>query len=816
MSFCKIAKVVIEKTVYRFDKPFDYIIPLELTEQCKPGCRVTVPFGRANAKRLGLVLEVTDCKGSLDGYKNILSVVDNPPLINEEMLLMVKWLKEHTFCTFFDGVKTILPFGLNLKIVSSVVLNPNASPEAVATLSPDGGRAVAFLRKKGGSCEKSTLLKNMGLSEDSAVLNELLEKNIIEPSHFAKQNMKDPTVNMVRLLNSEVDFSILTQKQKSVVELLLDISTATVKEVCYFAGVTQAVITALEKKKLLEVFPAPAISREEDIINENPTPVTLTNEQQIAFNTLEEDLLISKPKVDLLYGVTGSGKTSVFLKLVDKTVELGKTAIVMVPEISLTPQTLSKFKARYGKRIAVFHSAMSLGQRMEEWKKAASGKAVVAIGTRSAVFAPLKNIGLIIMDEEQEHTYKSEQSPRFHARDVGKFRANYHNALLLLASATPSVESYSLAKNGKYGLVSLTHRYGNAVLPEVVTVDMRREATNGNVGLFSRELVTKLSETLANGKQAIVLLNRRGHNTYISCPSCGGVFNCPNCSISLTYHSANKRLMCHYCGSSFPKPEECPICKSDKLRFSGAGTQRADEELMALFPNAKILRLDADTTMSRDAFEKGLKAFSNGEYDIMLGTQMVAKGLDFPNVTVVGVLSADQSMYSDDFRAFERTFSLLTQVIGRSGRGEQPGLAVVQTSTPESEIISLACEQDYDSFYNTEILTRKLMVYPPYCDIIMLGISAPTQNGAKQGAELLLELVKQLPSKSDNKVKMIVLGPTAASVPRVQGKYRQRILIKTKNNALFRKLMSEVMVQFFEKAGKDVSAFLDVNPESII
>ncbi|MBQ4154703.1 MAG: primosomal protein N' [Clostridia bacterium] len=816
MSFCTVARVVIEKTVYRFDKPFDYIIPLELIEKCKPGCRVTVPFGRANAKRLGLVLEVIETKGSLEGLKNILSVIDSPPLINEEMLLMVKWLKEHTFCTYFDAVKTLLPFGLNLKIVSSVALNANASAESIASLSQDAGRAVAFLRKKGGSCEKSVLLKNMGLSEESAVLSELIEKKIIEPSSFAKQNMKDPTVTMVRLINVECDFSGLTAKQKSVVDLLLDISTATVKEVCYFAGVTQAVLTALEKKKIVEVFSSPVISREDVYVDQNAVPITLTEEQKKAYYTLEGDLLIGKPKADLLYGVTGSGKTSVFLKLVDKTVELGKTAIVMVPEISLTPQTLSKFKSRYGKKVAVFHSAMSLGQRMEEWKKAASGKAVVAVGTRSAVFAPLKNVGLIIMDEEQEHTYKSEQSPRFHAREVAKFRANYHNALLLLASATPSVESYSLAKSGKYGLVSLPHRYGNAVLPKVITVDMRREATHGNVGLFSKELVTRLSEALNDGKQAIILLNRRGHNTYISCPSCGSVFNCPNCSISLTYHSANKRLMCHYCGSSFSKPERCPTCKNDKLRFSGAGTQRADEELAALFPNARILRLDADTTMSRDAFEKGLKAFSEGEYDIMLGTQMVAKGLDFPRVTVVGVLSADQSMYSDDFRAFERTFSLLTQVIGRSGRGEEPGLAVVQTSTPESEIISLACEQNYDGFYNTEILTRRLMVYPPYCDIVMIGISASTQSGAKQGADIMFELVKNIPSISENKVKMIVLGPTAASVPRVQGKYRQRILIKTKNNAVFRKYMGEAMTRFFEKAGKDISAFLDVNPENII
>ena len=343
--------------------------------------------------------------------------------------------------------------------------------------------------------------------------------------------------------------------------------------------------------------------------------------------------------------MTGSGKTSIFLKLVDHAISNGKSAIVMVPEISLTPQTLSKFKARYGDKVAVFHSAMSLGQRMEEWKKAATNHAVVAIGTRSAVFAPLNNIGLIIMDEEQEHTYKSEQSPRFHARDVANIRSKYHNAMLLLASATPSVESYCHASEGRYGLVTLNNRYGNAMLPSVVTVDMRQELAVGNTGIISRALAAELAKTIENKKQAILLLNRRGHNTYISCSACGYVFNCENCSISLTYHSANKKLMCHYCGTAHPIPEECPSCKNKKLRFSGVGTQRADEEITSMFPNARILRLDADTTMTRDAFEKGLTAFANGEYDIMLGTQMVAKGLDFPNVTLVGVLSADQSMH---------------------------------------------------------------------------------------------------------------------------------------------------------------------------
>lgn len=816
MAKTLIAVTAVDKTVFHFDKTFDYIIPKELEEICRVGARVTVPFGRSNSKRQGLVLDIkTSDDYDLKGYKYIASVVDNPPLIDSEMLGIIKWLKSNTFCTYFDAVKTLIPFGMNLKIVSALTLCRNISPSVLSSLSPTANQVVEILRKKGGSAEKSFIAKKLGITEDAPCFSELSKNGVVSSEGMAKQNMKDPTVSMVAL--DEFDDGIkLTQKQKSVTDLLMEIGTATVKEVCYFAGVTSAVITALEKKRIVKIFAAPVTDTVSDDIEINKTPIILTGEQQKAFDTLCLDLKSNEPKINLLYGVTGSGKTSVFLKLVDETVNMGKSAIVMVPEISLTPQTISKFKSRYGDKVSVFHSAMSLGQRMENWKRAKSGKSVVAIGTRSAVFAPLKNIGIIIMDEEQEHTYKSEQSPRFHARDVARLRVKYHGAMLLLASATPSVESYTMAKCNKYGLVSLPHRFGSSALPTVETVDMRDELTAGNTGVFSRKLVEEIKNTLDNNKQAIILLNRRGHNTYISCPSCGTVFNCPNCSISLTYHSANNKLMCHYCGGAYSVPKSCPTCKNEKLRFSGAGTQKADEDLAAIFPNAKILRLDADTTMSKDAFGKGLKAFANKEYDILLGTQMVAKGLDFPDVTLVGVLSADQSMFSDDFRAFERTFSLLTQVIGRSGRGDTPGTAIIQTSTPESEIISLAESQDYDSFYNTEIMTRKLMVYPPFCDIFMLGVSASTQNAALFSAKKLFNIIKEMPEKSEKDIKMIVLGPTVANVPKVNSKYRYRILIKTKNSAEFRKLMADSLSEFYKNTDKSVGVFVDINPESVI
>ena len=818
MRFSVIAGIVVEKAVYRFDKPFDYSVPPELVESCKPGCRVTVPFGNGNAKRQGLVLYVSKGEVECDQrVKNILSVIDKTPVLSDEFLSLVKWLKANTFCTYYDAVKTVIPFGLNMKMVEVLTLNSAATPNDIASLSKQSNDIVLYLRKKGGSAEKTAIMRAFGLLDDAPCFNELIKSGVIQNDKLAKQNMRDPSVNMVSLVSADGEFNGLTPKQKAVVELLKDVGTAAVKEVAYFAGVTTAVINTLEKKGIVSIYSMPAIKYDVEQNTADLSEIVLTDEQQTAYNTLLDDLNLTTSKTSLLYGITGSGKTSIFLKLVDKAIEQGKSAIVMVPEISLTPQTLSKFRLRYGNKVAVFHSAMSLGQRMEEWKKAASGKAMVAIGTRSAVFAPLKNLGLVIMDEEQEHTYKSEQNPRFHARDVARVRCKYNNALLLLASATPSVESYCLAQNGNFGLVKLKNRYGNAKLPQVVTIDTKSELSVGNTSVLSRTLAKQLKETLAEGKQAILLLNRRGHNTYISCPACGHVFTCENCSISLTYHSANQKLMCHYCGAAHATPTECPNCKNKKLRFSGVGTQRADLEISELFPTAKILRLDADTTMTRDAFEKGLTAFSKGEYDILLGTQMVAKGLDFPNVTLVGVLSADQSMYSDDFRAFERTFSLLTQVIGRSGRGDEPGLAIVQTAQPENDIIELACNQDYEGFYETEILTRKVMIYPPYCDIVMLGVSGIGNEATKVAAQKLFELIKKGLEKPENSdIKMIILGPTPATIPRVNSKYRQRIILKTKNSKKFREFLHNILLEFYLNADKSVTVFVDINPESMI
>ncbi|MBR4123864.1 MAG: primosomal protein N', partial [Clostridia bacterium] len=487
--------------------------------------------------------------------------------------------------------------------------------------------------------------------------------------------------------------------------------------------------------------------------------------------------------------------------------------IVMVPEIALTPQLISIFTSRYGDKVAVFHSALSLGQRMDEWQRIKDGKALVAIGTRSAIFAPFDDLGLVIIDEEQEHTYKSEKTPRFHTRDLAKFRIAESKGLLCLASATPSVESFTKAKEGKYSLYKLSSRYGNAVLPEVYTVDMREELANGNKSPLSVLLYEELKETLKAKKQAILLLNRRGHNTYISCPVCSNVESCPNCNISLTYHSANNRLMCHYCGYSKINDSVCSECGSENMKFSGIGTQRAEEELKLLFPDARVLRLDADSTMTKDSYQSYLSAFANGEYDILLGTQMVAKGLDFPNVTLVGVLGADSASYSEDYRSFERTFSLLTQVVGRAGRGSVRGKAIIQTSNPDSNIIEHAKNQDYDTFYSEEILTRRLTVYPPFCDICLISSQSQNRGFAENLINNVFNNIKALIEKDYSGIKVIILGPSPSAIAKVNNRYRYRMIIKCKNNKEFREMLKKALDI---KAQGDASVWVDFNPATLI
>lgn len=802
-----VAKIALEGATFAFDKLYTYAIPPEMQGKVLKGMRVLVPFGKGNLKKQGIVFEVLE--EEIKDLKKIMSLIDSEPVLNDEMLSMCEFMHNSVFCTYYDAVHTMIPTGLGYKLIDYYSANEEFS---TALLTDESEKEIYEFLLKVGEKPREDIEKTLDIGGE--ILQRLLQKEAVVKNSDTKRKMGDATQKWVRLASEEVPDLKYTPKQKEVLGLLETVGAASVKEVCYFTGVTSAVVEGLVKKGVLIYF-SKQIYRTpyKDMKSVNPSKIVLTDEQQTAFDGLKQEYLSPKGAVSLLYGVTGSGKTQVFLSLVDEVANEGRGVIVMVPEIALTPQMISIFSSRYGNKIAVFHSAMSMGQRMDEWQRIRDGKALIAIGTRSAVFAPFKDLGLIIIDEEQEHTYKSEKTPRFHTRELAKFRTAHHKGLLCLASATPSMESYTNAKQGKYSLFTLKNRYGNAVLPVVETIDMKQELMNGNTGILSARLYEEVKETLKNGNQAILLLNRRGHNTYVSCADCGYVESCPNCSISLTYHSANNRLMCHYCGYSKTADRICPECGSERIKFTGLGTQKAEEELKLLFPEARILRLDADSTMTRDSYSNYLGDFAKGEYDILLGTQMVAKGLDFPNVTLVGVLGADSAMYSEDFRSFERSFSLLTQVVGRAGRGTASGKAVIQTVNPESNIIELAQNQDYDSFYEEEILTRKLMIWPPYCDICMVGTQSVSRENAENTAKQILEKIKSLLETDYKDIKMIILGPSAPMVAKVNNKYRFRMIIKCKNNAKFRKMLREAIDC---KLAGDVTVSVDINPETVI
>lgn len=633
------------------------------------------------------------------------------------------------------------------------------------------------------------------------------------PRSYGKIGSK--TLKMVRLAENDIDFSSLTKKQRNVCELLADIGAAGVNEICEFCSVGISVLNTLKKHNIVEFYNKEIMRNpyltSKEVCKED---IVLSPEQNDAY--LQNRQLLGKSGVSLLFGVTGSGKTQVYLKLIDDVLNEGKDAIVLVPEISLTPQVLEKFRSRYGSKTAVIHSGLSLGERNDEFKRIDRGEAKIVIGTRSAVFAPVHNLGIIIIDEEQEQTYKSERTPRYNARDVAKFRTKYNNALLLLGSATPSIESYSNALKGNYFLSVLTERYGNAVLPNVVCVDMKNEMRNGNKSCISSVLRESLIEAVENNKQAILLINRRGYNTFIACNECGHILTCPNCSISLTYHSYNNRLTCHYCGYTKRLDNKCDNCQSNSVRYSGYGTQRIEEEVSALVPGAKVLRMDADTTSTKFSHEKLLNQFAQKEYNILIGTQMVAKGLDFEDVSLVGVVNADNSLYDESYSANERAFDLITQVIGRAGRRDTQGKAIIQTVNPYNEIIEFASNQDYNAFYESEIQMRRLMIYPPFCDIFLATFTGDNENDVALCSKEFFETMVKLNNSQYSDVKLVALGPTPAKISKINNSYRYRLALKTKNNKRIRQMITNILKSVQKnKLYSKVSIGISLNPADI-
>ena len=794
------AQVAVENTLYAFDMLYSYEIPQSLSDKVAAGKRVVVPFGRGNKKRIGLVFRVSgDCPNTKT--KPVDAVIDEQPVLSDELLNLCVWLRDNTFCTYFDAFRTILPPGLGYSLKTLYTL-----PENFDGVLSDKERTFTDELKK---ADKETFAAL--IAANPALVKSLCGKGALTEQTSVKRRVGDESVRMVRV-REEYDEK-LTPKQKAVVKFLTEVGSASVHETSYGCGVSEAVVKRLIEKKFLEMFDNVIFRTETaEIAVENPENIVFSKKQQEVFDGLLELMNSEKPQCALLRGVTGSGKTSVFIRLINEALKQGKTALMLVPEISLTPQMVGQFRRLFGNEVALMHSSLSLGERADEYRRIRDGKAHIVIGTRSAVFAPVRNLGLVVIDEEGEGTYKSESSPRYHARDVAKQRCFAQNALLLLASATPSLESYYFARNGRYKLFEINERYNNAVLPDVYIINMQEERQIGNMSTFSMPLLGELEENLRRGEQSILLLNRRGYHTSVRCLTCGKPIECPNCSMPMTYHKVNDSVICHYCGYMRRLDKVCPACGGKYFNMKGEGTQLIEDEISEMLPAARVLRMDADTTSTKNAFEKNFSAFGRGEYDIMIGTQMIAKGLDFPNVTLVGVLKTDNLLYAADFRAYERTFSLITQVVGRAGRSGKKGRAMIQTFSPEHYVINLAAAQNYPAFFDEEIALRDAQFYPPFCDVVTFGFSCVDSvkcfAAAKKFAAMLVENVKPF----GNRVPLRILGPAQTIVGKINGRYRQQLLVKCRNSVSLREVVEKTLKDAYsDELFGNVGFYADIN-----
>ena len=818
-----VAKVALSAATFAIDRPYDYLVPAELSEDLKAGIRVIVPFGPGNRRTEGLVLALEERPKPEKPLKAILSLLDEEPVLDEEGIRLALWVRERWFCTVYDAARAMLPAGLYYSLQDCYRLADGVEKEAALEAAGRSGnerRIVELVSRRVDGLEVFLIREEFGTKDPNPALRSLVEKGILAVTTSAERGVGDKKEKWASLaIPAEEALAQVTPRRKTaplryaVVELLAGIGVAPVKEICYFTGAANATLRSLEKSGLVVLEEREAYRRAAPKPGGDPPPIVLNREQEAAFEGLNALAGGGQAAVALLYGVTGSGKTQVYLRLIQETLKRNKTALVLVPEIALTPQLMAIFTSYFGEEVAVLHSSLPAGERYDEWKRARNGKARVVIGTRSAVFAPLKNVGLIVLDEEQEGSYKSENVPRYHARDVAKYRASRGSALLVLGSATPSVETMYHARQGNYHLFTLSHRYNEKILPKVYLADLKEELRAGNPSPLSGPLAAALEENLSRGEQSILFLNRRGASPMATCRSCGQVPTCPRCSAYLTYHSANRRLMCHHCGHSEPLPDACPECGGE-LEFVGFGTQRVEEALHERFPGAEVMRMDADTTTASRSHEKLLARFREEKVPILVGTQMVAKGLDFENVTLVGVISADQGLYVDDYRAGERTFSLITQVVGRAGRGSKDGRAIIQTFTPENDVILAAARQDYDHFYEQEIGLRQLRGCPPFAAFFVIHVSGPEEGQALRVCAFLRDTLRQwLSQPTYQAMQYQVLGPVPAAVAKVNNRYRYRLTLMTQNTRAVRELVAHlVRCAQGDRKNRGVSVTADVDP----
>ena len=816
METADMVKVAVSAAPYSIDKPYSYLVPESLAAAAVPGVRVMVPFGRGNKESEGLILARVQ-EPKLPGSKAIRQVLDPEPVLDKAGIDLALWMRGRYFCTVFEAVKTILPAGLwyGLREIWSLAMEPETARSAAVGI-PGAWQVLDLLEKQGGKADIRVLRDALGDGAEKP-LKAMKKAEILTCETDAKRKIADKSHRMVELaVNTEDAYALTEPKRRSaparyeVVNFLATAGRTPAAEVSYYTGASARTLKTMEKAGLI------AFSEEEELRvpsldDVEPGPeIVLNEEQQRAFEEILGRVQAAKPSVTLLHGVTGSGKTQVYLRLVQETLALGKTAMVLVPEIVLTPQMMRKFSSYFGSRVAMLHSSLKMTERYDQWKRIRRGEVDVVLGTRSALFAPLKNLGLIIMDEEQEGSYQSENVPRYDAREVAKYLCVREKAALVFGSATPTVETAWAAEQGNYQKALLRRRYNENALPEVLIADLRQEILNGNPGLISTPLRQELEKNLAAGEQSILFLNRRGSSRMLLCGECGYVPQCPRCSTAMTYHSANGRLMCHYCGHSEPAADTCPEC-GGWMKHVGAGTQKVEEELRELFPEAGILRMDADTTAG--GHEEILQTFERERVPILLGTQMVAKGLDFENVTLVGVLSADISLYVDNYRAAERTFSLLTQVVGRAGRGGKTGRAVIQTYTPGNDVIRCAARQDYDAFYESEIRMRRLRRYPPFADLFTVTVSGTEEGRVLRAAVSVRETLRQLCRRPELAAgEPEVLGPAPAPVVKVNNRFRYRCTLVGKNDKATREMLAWLQKDFAkDSANRGMNLFVDHN-----
>ncbi len=801
-----IAEVIVDVATNQTDKPFDYQVPEQWTDFIEVGMRVVVPFGPR--KLIGFV---TSFKTTSEFAKlrSILSIIDEEPVLGNEFLELGNWLAERTLCYKVQAFQAILPAMMKAAYSKTIKVSDGQTLEDWPELRHP------FSEKEEWDWEalQKAYPKRLPTIRKALKAGTLVEEQHVKDKRtFKTAKLIKSTPNLKKILET---LDGRSHKQKDVLEFFLNVpegKAIRLAELEKTLSVTRQTLKALIEKGALQEEEVDVLRNPYQKAIERTEPLVLTEEQTQAIGPILEDVLAERSRVHLCHGVTGSGKTEIYLQTIQEVLKKGKQAIVLVPEIALTPQMVDRFKGRFGSDVAVLHSGLSQGEKFDEWRKIRRGEVHVVVGARSAIFAPFSNLGVIIIDEEHETSYKQEENPRYHAKDVASYRGQFHNCPIILGSATPSLESYARAQKGVYHLITLKGRVNQQAMPPVQIVDMREELRAGNRSMFSRPLMQSLEERLERGEQSVLLLNRRGYSTFILCRDCGYVVKCPHCDISLTFHQREQKVKCHYCDYTERAPNVCPECQSEHIRFFGSGTQKVEETLTKTLPTARVIRMDVDTTRRKGAHEKLLSAFGKGEADILLGTQMIAKGLDFPKVTLVGVLAADTMLNIPDFRSAEKTFQLLTQVGGRAGRHELPGEVVIQSYDPVHYSITLAAEHDYTHFYQQEMGFRHSHNYPPFYYLTLVTVSHESYAKAQETTQKISEYISQRLSK-----EAVILGPVAPPIARIKDRYRCQCMIKYKREPQLMNALKAMMDHYqsaYIKEGLMIT--IDVNPYSIM